>query len=430
MADNPPSEKVFVGDVPVGTDENTLRQVFGVYGHVADVKALPPRAPGTKGAALVRFETLDAAQWVVENINGNVPQGMSEPVYVTFAKMNKSWGGGGGGGDYYGGGYGKAFNASSGAFNLAVSPYEGGAKGSGHPGAGPPASEKLFIGDVPVGMDESSFQRVMSKYGNVVDVKMLPARAPGEKGSALLRYSTVEEAQWVVENLNGNIPETLSEPLYITFARNTGRGGGSSASSAVHRRPVDTWATTTETVARLAAQAPGLAAFLGPFKAALENAGWKGGALENAAWKGGALGGGGGARPAQAVHGKGGHERRDWGPSSNDIHEVVRGIFRSGELPGSGKKPDSNTIQVTNLPSNTADLELYKLFATFGAIAVNGVKAMLNEDGSCRGIGFVDYVEQASASLAINTLNGTVLPDGSRLGVAMRPPSKAKYKGS
>lgn len=396
MADNPPSEKVFIGDVPVGADEDMLHKVFSVYGAVADVKVLPPRTAGTKGAALVRFEALDTAQWLVENVNGNIPQGMSEPVYVTFAKTGKSWGGGDkswGGGDN--GGWGKA--AAPGAFNASSGPYDGGAKASNYSAASPPASEKLFIGDVPVGMDEETFSQIMSKYGTVVDVKMLPARALGEKGSALLRFSTVDEAQWVVENINGNIPEGMTEALYICFARNSGRGGGSSASNAAVS-----------------------ALNLGPFAAALQTA-----ARGLAAGKGASKG-----VAAATVKGGGGSKGRSWGPSGNDITEVVRGILRSGSLPGSGKKPDSNTVQVTNLPSNTVDLDLYKLFAPFGAVAVNGVKAMLNEDGSCRGIGFVDYVDTASAVAAIETLNGTILPDGSELGVQIRPPSRPKYNGS
>merc|ERR1712151_536533 len=44
-----------------------------------------------------------------------------------------------------------------------------------------------------------------------------------------------------------------------------------------------------------------------------------------------------------------------------------------------------------------------------------GVRAMQNEEGECKGTGFVNYIEKESADLALETLNGAWLPSGRTL---------------
>merc|ERR1712217_952571 len=52
--------------------------------------------------------------------------------------------------------------------------------------------------------------------------------------------------------------------------------------------------------------------------------------------------------------------------------------------------------------------------------APKGVKAMMGDDGKCKGIGFVNYLEPQSAELAISVYNGTAMPEGGRLKVAIK----------
>merc|ERR1719310_2167773 len=41
-----------------------------------------------------------------------------------------------------------------------------------------------------------------------------------------------------------------------------------------------------------------------------------------------------------------------------------------------------------------------------------GVKAMLNEDGTCKGVGFVDFLDPTSATNAIAAMNGLTTNSG------------------
>ncbi|CAK0894441.1 unnamed protein product, partial [Prorocentrum cordatum] len=102
---------------------------------------------------------------------------------------------------------------------------------------------------------------------------------------------------------------------------------------------------------------------------------------------------------------------------AGSIETLFQGLKGAGVL-GGGRAPEECQLYVKNLPPDTTDLDLFKLFSPFGAMAPSGVKAMLNDDGSCKGFGFVDYVDPECAQLAISSLNGFVCADGGSIGVA------------
>merc|ERR1719433_1763177 len=82
---------------------------------------------------------------------------------------------------------------------------------------------------------------------------MLPARSGAARSSAMIRFMTLEEATWVVENLNGNLAQGLTEPLQVSFATPAHDVGAPSPGMGLHgcgalppRRPgrgawVPTW---------------------------------------------------------------------------------------------------------------------------------------------------------------------------------------------
>eukprot|EP00929_Paragymnodinium_shiwhaense_P044819 TRINITY_DN22986_c0_g1_i2.p1 TRINITY_DN22986_c0_g1~~TRINITY_DN22986_c0_g1_i2.p1 ORF type:complete len:233 (-),score=70.05 TRINITY_DN22986_c0_g1_i2:588-1286(-) len=110
---------------------------------------------------------------------------------------------------------------------------------------------------------------------------------------------------------------------------------------------------------------------------------------------------------------------------------LIRSLTASHVLPGGkGWQNDANTLFVGGLPDDTTDLDLYTIFAPFGAIAPRGVSARLDEKmEKCTGIGFVNYLEAAATQKAINTLHGTLMSDGSRLTVSIKQAAKPKGDG-
>jgi len=81
----PPSEELFVTGLPMDCSSVQAKQIFKQYGGVKQANVLPVAAGKTAAAAFVIMESVEDARWVVEHVNGNVPQGLANPVTVAFA---------------------------------------------------------------------------------------------------------------------------------------------------------------------------------------------------------------------------------------------------------------------------------------------------------------------------------------------------------
>merc|ERR1740139_1031369 len=88
-----------------------------------------------------------------------------------------------------------------------------------------PASDNVFIGDLPVGLTEQDCQTIFAGYGSIAQCRVNAPKG-GAKCSALIRFGSTEEAQWGVENLNGALPEGLTEPVVVRFANAPGTNNG------------------------------------------------------------------------------------------------------------------------------------------------------------------------------------------------------------
>eukprot|EP00932_Pfiesteria_piscicida_P006834 SRR837773.16801.p1 GENE.SRR837773.16801~~SRR837773.16801.p1 ORF type:complete len:221 (-),score=20.87 SRR837773.16801:13-654(-) len=90
----------------------------------------------------------------------------------------------------------------------------------GTPGVIP--GERVYVKGLPAGMTDEAVRHLFAGYGSVADSKVLVADGQTSDGTgqsvAIVRMATVAEAQWIVDNLNGNIPETLERPVDVSFA--------------------------------------------------------------------------------------------------------------------------------------------------------------------------------------------------------------------
>lgn len=289
-----------------------------------------------------------------------------------------------------------------------------------------PPSDNIYVTDLPSDFDDNDLKDVFGAYGHIVQCKVLQSGGPGgqAKCAALVRFQSEEEAAWVVDNLNGNIPQGLADPVGCRFAdtpemkaqrkgghgKGEGGGGGSRASpygggKGYEGRGIP-WDFEGGSQTRHHGGIPprGMHNF-GPVLRGL-------------------AAGAGIGKGSLGMHGGKGKSK-----SLCTIKVLHDGLVQAKALPGgTGWINDENALYIANLPVDTADIDLYRIFAPFGAIAPKGVRAMLNEDGSCKGIGFVNFLDPMAAQAAVLTLNGTWLPDGSTLIVrekAQQPGDKA-----
>lgn len=370
------SETIFVGDLPAEFDDAQIMTIFGAYGTIASHKLLPVGAYGNR-AAIITMGSTEEAAWIVENLNGNIPEGLAAPVKVNFKAESKGKGKDAAGGKAWGGdAWGKGGKDGGDAWGAAAAwgGKDAGGKaafGAGAAKGGGVEGNTLFIGNLPAAMDDATLQTVFGAYGTVKASKLMEPNSVGFR-AAIVEFASVEEAKWIQENLNGNLPEGLTgtDSIMVKFKQGKADGG------------------------------KGKDAGFGPY--------------------------GGGKEGGKGKGGKG-------GKGGCDVKTLVDGLMQSGAMPGGVKySNDENTLFVGGLPSDTTDLDLFWIFSPFGPIAPKGVKAMMSPDGSCKGFGFVNFLATEATDVAVNTLNGTQMPDGSTLTVTVKKPdgsSKGEGKG-
>mmetsp|Transcript_17199 Transcript_17199/g.43307 ORF Transcript_17199/g.43307 Transcript_17199/m.43307 type:complete len:122 (-) Transcript_17199:50-415(-) len=95
--DAAPSDNLYMKGLPAGTNEESLKAIFGVYGTVVSTKVLPSPAGVSDAAALVRMSSVSEAQYLVENAV-HVASGLGTPVQIKFASSGQNKGAGKGGG--------------------------------------------------------------------------------------------------------------------------------------------------------------------------------------------------------------------------------------------------------------------------------------------------------------------------------------------
>ncbi|KAB1216838.1 Glycine-rich RNA-binding protein 3, mitochondrial [Morella rubra] len=81
------------------------------------------------------------------------------------------------------------------------------------------ASSKLFIGGLSYGTDEQSLTEAFSKYGEVVEARIIMDRETGRsRGFGFVTYTSSEEASSAIQALDGQDKVGLFEYGHEVFA--------------------------------------------------------------------------------------------------------------------------------------------------------------------------------------------------------------------
>jgi cold shock CspA family protein len=78
-------DNLFIAGLPMTTTEEFVRDFFAKFGAIQQCKVLPDQPGKLDKAVLVRFADEKQAKWLVENLNGTTPEGLSQPLTVRFA---------------------------------------------------------------------------------------------------------------------------------------------------------------------------------------------------------------------------------------------------------------------------------------------------------------------------------------------------------
>lgn len=340
----------------------------------------------------------------------------------------------------------------------------------------PPPNTNVYVTGLPSDTDDNKLKVVFQPYGEVTWCRVISVRE-GRDSAAIVEFKTVEQAAWVVQNMKGAVPQGLVSPIEVHFKDESKRrrraegtdnmqsafnqfmgggnsdwnawsddaawpqgfwnnvAGGATASQSVEVPPSDNvfikniTADITEEKMKTV-----FSTFGNITQCKFLPTGNKFSALIRLATvsEATALLEGlkadpvppGFTEPLEARYGETpeSRQKRFGDGTLFGIDTIVKGFQMSGLMPGGTgyNAAGDSALYVAGLPPDATDFHLYRLFSPLGAIAPKGVRAMTGEDGTCKGIGFVNYLERQSAELAISIYNGTVMPEGGRLKVAIK----------
>jgi len=380
--------------------------------------------------ALVRFDSVDTASYAVTALNGQIPPGLSTPVNVRFAGSHKPQGQGSG--PYGGKGAGKASAGWQAGNSWGQSPAAN---------AESAAVDNIYIAGLPADMDNDTLKSIFEQFGTVTQHRVLPDKTgTATSAVALVRYDSADTASYAVANLNGQIPPGLSTPVTVTVRlAGSHKSGGQSAPGGVQKENLyvkNLPPTATESEVQMLFGQYGTVMSSKVFNfptnstaivkfASADEAQW---IMENVQ---GIVPEGGtmplelqphvkkGEGDAGGAGGKGGKGGLVVGGGEKSMKGLMHALVKAGNLPGGGQNHDA-TLYIQGLPSDCSDNDLYKLFNPFGALMSTGVRVMLTDDGSCKGIAFVNFQDVSAAEAAAAKFNGTVLPDGSHMMVKLK----------
>jgi len=190
---------LYVTSLPAGFTEDQVKAVFSHYGIVSSVKVLPPHAEKPDAAAIVTMESPDKAKWMIENVSGKIPQGLSTPVDIR-AKRTRSNAG-------FGKGFGKGYMPPWAMMQLMQMQWgKGKGKGGWSRGGGLssfPAEKKVWVGGLPE--DASvSFAELTEHFKSVGEPKFSAVMKGKSAGSGGVAFGTPEEAANAIAKLNGS----------------------------------------------------------------------------------------------------------------------------------------------------------------------------------------------------------------------------------
>lgn len=203
------AENLYIAGLPDTMTEESTKAIFAQYGVVVSVKMLPKRKGKDDIAAMVKMGEADQAKWLIDNVNGQIPQGLAAPVEVKPAVRGLGWKGKGKGKGFMGlppvpypvmmmmmKGKGKG----KGMFPM-MNMMMGKGKGKGGGLNDFTADKKVWVGDLP---DTVTYEQLMTHFSSIGKAKFATVMKGKGAGTGGVAFETAAEATSAVKMLNGS----------------------------------------------------------------------------------------------------------------------------------------------------------------------------------------------------------------------------------
>ena len=397
--------KLFVGQIPPFTSEDTLRATFQPFGQITDVVILKDRHTGAhKGCGFVCFASRPAADHAIAALADKVklPNAKREMI-VRYA------------------------------------------------GERPEEKEhKLYVCMLSRQSTEAEVRALFEPYGTLTEVFIIRSREGNQsKGAAFVKYTSKDDAQRAVDAIHDKVKDKDAPGLVQVRFAHTKEERAAHLSHVLgnhHAHPAHPAAAAAMQAAMMRGIHPSQ---LNPAFHHMAAAGYPGhphhphpshpaafgGQLAGMGKYGGQNGGGYGmyAQPGYAAAGRGpaageygqlqggyganppyGDNQQPANPQQpfnqpQPYYNAYHSTSPSPPQPGGGLKdqrgPDGANLFVYNVPESFHESDLTQLFSNFGSVLSTRIQRDL-QTGVSKGFGFVSYDDASAAQSAIHALDG------------------------
>lgn len=184
-------------DLPEDLSDEDIVNIFDAYCSGCKCEVLEP-IDGPLIATVV-VPTYSEAEWIVSNLNGNIPQGLNGPIRASTPQYSMSTP------KRIPPSYGKAQASNSHHQSPYSKPGDQGAERSD------PNNTNLYVNQLPQGCDDERLNELFQECGNIVSVKCI-----SEKRYGFVQFASVEQAENAIDMMNGL--EVEGTPLVCRFA--------------------------------------------------------------------------------------------------------------------------------------------------------------------------------------------------------------------
>lgn len=196
--------KIFVGSLPDGIDDSSLRLEFSKYGNVTDIFIKPGCEPGRQWA-FVSFQSSEEAEYAQQCTNGLLQfAGQLRGCEVTMARNQ--------------GMFGKDA--------IAAGPPRGQHQQQSSVTENMMAPKKVFVGSLPATITDAQLQAEFSKYGQILDIHLNNRNVDSGRQWAFVTFASADQANLCKVSCDRVLMFPGAEkPCEVTLARHQGMFG-------------------------------------------------------------------------------------------------------------------------------------------------------------------------------------------------------------
>lgn len=178
---------VYVKNLPEEFSDEKLQELFTQYGPVTSAKVMTGEDGKVKGFGFVSFETADAAEACVEDMNGN--ETLGRKLYVGRAQKKAER-------------QAELRDRFERLKMERINKYQG---------------VNLYVKNLDDVIDDERLRKDFAQYGNITSAKVMRDDTGSSKGFGFVCFSAPEEATKAVTEMNGRI--IVAKPLYVALAQ-------------------------------------------------------------------------------------------------------------------------------------------------------------------------------------------------------------------